>query len=93
MPNNNYHNKEWITMMCRHRQLVPKTARGTAWERRKWFLETKCLCDRCNEAVMLERYNEVEMPYWDFKDKYSSYPTKPRSYNPEKKTIIVYIPM
>ncbi len=92
MANTNYYNGEWITMMCGHRQLMPKIAKGPKWERKKWYYRTKCLCDKCNEAVMPDRYNEVEISYWDYKENYSNCITKPNSYNPEKKTIIVYVP-
>ena len=85
-----------ITYACGHTGAV--NICGTAAERQKkleWY-QTSAVCPDCyraeKEAEASAECEEVEMKYSEYKNGYADCKTKSGSYDPETKTIVVYVP-
>lgn len=88
--------KYQVTYSCGHTDMVDLGGKNAERERRlKWLAECG-LCPECYAAYMEERKTDgceiVEMLYRDYKNNYSDCKTMKDSYNPENKTITVYVP-
>lgn len=85
-----------IKYACGHEGTVQLFGPGKERERKIWWYENRCDCPECyakrQSEKMAEEYDEVEMHYGEYKTKYSACKTKQGSYNPDTKTIVVFVP-
>lgn len=81
---------------CGHTEVIDLGGKNAERERRIKWLEDRGLCSECYREKMMEAATEgceiVEMLYRDYKNNYADCKTQRDSYNPETKTIIVYVP-
>ena len=85
-----------ITFSCGHTAIIDLFGTNEQRERKiKWY-ETYGDCPDCYEARInaenAEGCDAIEMPYREYKEKYSECKTERGSYNKETKTIVVYVP-
>lgn len=86
-----------ISFSCGHTETRQLVGKHTDRERKiQWFGE-EGLCSACyrakRAAEIAERYDEVTMPYREYKNgAYQDCNTKPDSFDPKAKTIVVYVP-
>lgn len=83
--------KVMVTRSCGHTEQVEVFGKNSDRERKlKWYEET--CCKDCYRDHIHADDKEVEMPYREYKLNYSDCKTKPGSYNPRTKTVVVYVP-
>lgn len=84
-----------ITYSCGHEEVVQLFGKGTEREKKIDYYQTRGICKACwmeQKAIEMSLKNdEIEMPYRQYKQEYASCKTKPGSWNPETKTIVVYM--
>lgn len=87
--------KKTVTYSCGHEGQIELFGKGSERERKIAWYENQCLCHECYKAEKEEERKrscvEIEMPYREYKNTWSHCFTKAKSYNPEKKTVVVYI--
>lgn len=85
-----------VKFSCGHTEVKTLFGKTSERESRIKYWEEYGTCSACfreKRAIELEMNNDqVEMPYRKYKEEYPDHKTKAGSWNPEKKTIIVYIP-
>ena len=85
-----------ITMCCGHDQIVELFGKTSERERRIKYLRECVMCDDCYGKIKDSENgcgcNEQKMLYSEYKNLYPECKTKYNSYNPQDKTIIVFIP-
>ena len=84
-----------VEFECGHEEQVELFGKYKERERRIEYYKT-CKCSTCRAAeyakkMQNEGYEEVEMHYSEYKNKYSDCKTKKDSYNSNTKTIIVFV--
>jgi len=75
---------------CGHEDTVQLYGTGKERESRIAWLETVD-CPKCYESKKFGGFEEVEMPYSEYKNKFADCKTKKDSYDAKTKTIIVYV--
>lgn len=84
-----------IKYLCGHSGTVQLFGKNEDRERKIKYYEFHYICPDCYKEqfrVPTAGCEEVEMFYRDYKNKCPQCETKPNSYDPKKKTIIVYVP-
>lgn len=87
-----------VTYSCGHEGVVELFGKNKERERKlKWY-QSSAVCQECyqrEQAKEMEEkgYQEIEMHYSEYKNKYSGCKTKSGSYDKRNKTIIVYVPV
>lgn len=84
-----------IKYLCGHSGTIQLFGKNEDRERKIKYYESHYICPDCYKEqfrVPTAGCEEVEMFYRDYKHKCPQCETKPNSYDPKKKTIIVYVP-
>lgn len=86
-----------VKFICGHEEVKELFGKTSEREKRiKWW-EENCVCSECyrqmEEEEILKTCEELTIKYYDYKNKpeYKNLKSKKGSYNPEDKTIIVYV--
>ena len=85
-----------VTFNCGHievRELFGKVSER--YNKIEW-MSRNCMCSKCYadkvDADMADEFEKVEMRYAEYKRGYEDCKTVFNSYDPKKKTIVVYVP-
>ena len=85
-----------VTFSCGHTKVMNLYGPNASREKRIAYYEEQGLCPECYAKAqaekMAQKSNIVEMHYGEYKRRYAMHKTVPGSYNPETKTIKVYLP-
>ena len=85
-----------VKFSCGHEEVVELFGKTADREKKIDYFQKFGICSCCyKEQKEIEKSigcQEVEMPYREYKTKYSACKTKAGSYNGEIKTIVVYVP-
>lgn len=89
--------KYGVTFSCGHTETVVLFGPTKDRESKIAWYEKSGVCTNCYRAKLNEKKSagctEIEMPYRDYKNKFPECATKTGSYNADKKSIIVYVPI
>ena len=84
-----------VKYLCGHTCTVQLLGKNEERQRKIKYYENYCVCPDCyrgQSRIPPSNCEEVEMLYRDYKNNCPRCETKPDSYDPKKKTIIVYVP-
>lgn len=85
-----------VTFSCGHTEVVELFGKCSERDRKIDYYKNYGICKACyyeQKSIEMSINNEeVEMLYKQYKQEYASCKTKPGSWNPATKTIIVYVP-
>lgn len=82
-----------VTFSCGHKQTIELFGKETERAEKIKYFEKYGTCSACYEEAKTVGCEEVEMLYGDYKLDYSDCKTKKNSYDAQKKTITVYVPI